>query len=261
MTTVNPYAAPKAAVADETLVANADFVPGGQSRPAGNGWTWITEGWELFKRQPGLWIGMTLLTFVIFFALGLLPLVGGIASTLLWPVFLAGIAIGCRTLDSGAEMELGHLFAGFRDNVGMLLGLGALALVATLVVILFVFALMGVGIFGMMGAGDPEALMQMGLTVLLAGLIAAALLLPVMMAFWFAPLLVVFHGSGVWEAIAMSFRACLRNIIPFLIYGVALLVLGILALIPIGLGLLIVWPVAVASVYTSYRDIYLKPRQ
>ena len=38
------HAAPKAAVADETLSSNADFVPGGQPRPAANGWTWIAEG-------------------------------------------------------------------------------------------------------------------------------------------------------------------------------------------------------------------------
>jgi uncharacterized membrane protein len=260
MTTVNPYAAPKAAVADETVVTNADFVPGGQKRPAGNGWTWIAEGWELFKRQPGLWIGMTLLIFIMFFALGLLPFVGGLVSTLLWPIFLAGLAIGCRTLDQGGEMELGHLFAGFRDNVGTLIGIGALVLAATFAVILLVFAVMGVGLFGMMGGGDPEAAMQMGVTILLAGLISLALLLPVMMAAWFAPLLVAFHGFGAWEAIRMSFRACLRNILPFLIYGLALLVLGLLALIPLGLGLLIVWPVAMASVYASYKDIYLKPR-
>ena len=61
MTTVNPYAAPKAAVADATDVLNADFVPGGQSRPASHGWSWIAEGWELFKRQPGMWIGIVLI--------------------------------------------------------------------------------------------------------------------------------------------------------------------------------------------------------
>ncbi|MGH8732410.1 MAG: hypothetical protein ACREVB_01860, partial [Burkholderiales bacterium] len=66
MSTPNPYAAPKAAVADETVIVNADFVPGGQSRPAGNGWTWIGDSWDLFKRQPGIWIGIVLLLTVLF---------------------------------------------------------------------------------------------------------------------------------------------------------------------------------------------------
>ena len=259
MTTVNPYAAPKAAVADETFALNADFVPGGQSRPAGHGWSWIEEGWALFKIQPGLWIGMTLVTFLIFFAMGLVPFVGGVISTLLWPVFLAGLAIGCKTLDEGREMELGHLFAGFRENVGALIGTGALALAATIAVMLFVFAVLGVGIFGVGGA-DPQSASVIGVTMLLGILISIALLLPVVMAMWFAPLLVVFQKLGAWAAIKESFRGCLHNIIPFLLYSVILLGLLIVAVLPLGLGLLILWPVGMASVYTAYRDIYLKPR-
>ena len=259
MTTVNPYAAPKAAVADEVIVLNADFVPGGRSRPAGHGWSWIAEGWRLFKIQPGLWIGMTLLLFLIFFALGLLPIVGGVISTLLWPVFGAGIAIGCRTLDEGREMELGHLFAGFRENLGTLIGIGALAFAATMAVILVVFTVLGVGMFGMSGA-DPQDFGAIGVTVILGVLISLALLLPVVMAMWFAPLLAAFHQLGAWEAIKESFRGCLRNIVPFLLYGIIMLGLLIVALLPLGLGLLILWPVGMASVYTAYRDIYLKPR-
>jgi uncharacterized membrane protein len=91
-------------------------------------------------------------------------------------------------------------------------------------------------------------------------LIATALLLPVMMAMWFAPLLVVFHELGAWEAMKQSFSACLKNFLPFLWYGVLLLLLSLLAMIPLGLGFLVLWPVIVASLYTSYRDIYLRPR-
>jgi len=36
--------------------------------------------------------------------------------------------------------------------------------------------------------------------------------------------------------------------------------LALVAMIPIGLGWLVLGPMLSASVYTSYRDIYLKPR-
>ena len=39
----NPYAAPRAQVADEAVVPRGDFLPAGRGVPAGNGWTWITE--------------------------------------------------------------------------------------------------------------------------------------------------------------------------------------------------------------------------
>jgi uncharacterized membrane protein len=259
MATVNPYAAPKAAVADETVVLNADFVPGGQSVPAGHGWAWIAEAWDLFKRQPGMWIGIIVLLFVIMVGAALIPIVGGLLLSLFGPVFAAGIAIGCKSLESGGELQIGHLFAGFRERTGTLIGVGAVYLAASLLVMLVVGLIMGVGMFTMMGA-DPQAMEAMGMTMVLAMLVMMALLLPVFMAVWLAAPLVVFHDHGVADAMKGSFTGCLKNLLPFLLYGVVLFVLSIVATIPIGLGWLVLGPVLAASVYTSYRDIYLKPR-
>jgi uncharacterized membrane protein len=260
MTTVNPYAAPKAAVADETFALNAEFVPGGQSRPTGNGWTWIADGWDLFKRQPGMWIGIVLLLFVIMIAAAFIPFVGGLLMSLFGPVFAAGIVAGCKTLDTGGELEVGHLFAGFREKTGTLVAVGGIYLAASLVVMLVVGLIMGVGMFTMMG-GDQAQMAALGMTMVLAMLIMFALLLPVVMAIWFAAPLVVFHDHGAVDAMKGSFTGCLKNILPFLWYGVLLFVFSIVASLPLLLGWLVLGPVLAASVYTSYRDIYLKPRQ
>jgi uncharacterized membrane protein len=260
MTTVNPYAAPKAAVADETVILNADFVPGGQPRPIGHGWSWIAQGWELFKRQPGMWIGIVLLLFVIMIAAALIPFVGGLLMSLFGPVFAAGIVIGCKALDSGAELELGHLFAGFRERTGTLISVGALYLAASLVIMLVVGLTMGVGMAAMMGQGDPQTVAAMGMTMVLAMLVMFALLLPVIMAIWFAAPLVVFHEHGALDAMKGSFSGCLKNILPFLWYSVVFTVLAVVASLPLMLGWLALGPVLAASIYTSYRDIYLKPR-
>ena len=259
MTTVNPYAAPKASVADATVVLNADFVPGGQSRPASHGWNWIAEGWELFKRQPGMWIGIVLIAFVIFVGAAMIPIVGGLATTLFGPVFAAGVMIGCKALDTGGELELGHLFAGFKERTGTLVAVGALYLAAVVVVMLVVGLMMGVGFTAMMG-GDPQAMAAMGVTMLLAMLVMFALLLPAVMAIWLAAPLVVFHDHGAVDAMKGSFAGCLKNILPFLVYSVVMFVLAIAATLPLALGWLALGPVFAASVYTSYRDIYLKPR-
>lgn len=259
MTTTNPYAAPKAMVADETVVVDADFIPYGERRPIGHGWTWIADAWALFKRQPGLWIGMLLLLFIIFIATSFIPLLG-MFSGIFWPVFMGGIAIGCRTLEQGGEMELGHLFAGFQQHFGTLVAVGAIGFLVSTIVTLAVFGLMGFGMLSALNSTDPEVLMGFGITMVLAGLIVMALLLPVIAAMWFAPPLVMFHDLGAWEAMKQSFFGCVKNILPFLWYSVVLLLLSLLAVIPIGLGLLILWPVITASLYTAYRDIYLKPR-
>jgi hypothetical protein len=258
--TTNPYAAPKAAVADETVVINADYVAGGQSRPAGHGWSWISASWHLFKRQPGMWIGMWLLFVIIMIGAGILPLLGTLLTALFWPVFVAGFCVGCRALDEGGELEIAHLFAGFRERLGPLLGVGALSLLASLIIGMVVGLGLGAGAFTMM-RGDPEAMAALaGTTLALLVLITMALLLPVMMAAWFAPALVVFQGEGVIDSMKGSFAGCLKNIVPFLVYGVVFFLLALLAMIPIGLGWLVLGPMLSASVYTSYRDIYLKPR-
>jgi uncharacterized membrane protein len=101
----------------------------------------------------------------------------------------------------------------------------------------------------------------LGMTMVLAMLIMFALLLPVVMAIWFAAPLVVFHDHGAVEAMKGSFTGCLKNLLPFLWYGVLLFLLSIVASLPLLLGWLVLGPVLAASVYTSYRDIYLKPRQ
>ena len=63
------------------------------------------------------------------------------------------------------------------------------------------------------------------------------------------------------QAIAQSFRGCLRNIIPFLAYGVILLVLALVASIPLLLGWFVLTPGLIASVHAAFRDIYFEGRQ
>jgi uncharacterized membrane protein len=263
MTTINPYAAPKAAVADETLVLSDDFVPGGLKQPASHGWDWIASAWDLFKRQPWLWIGMWLLLMLMSFGVALIPFLGNFITMLVWPVLMAGIAIGCRALEEGRELELGHLFAGFQQRTGTLFAVGGLYLAGVMAITLAVMLVVGAGVFALMSGGeaDPAMMAAMGgIGLLLGVLIVMALMLPLVMAIWFAPALVVFHEMGAWDAMKMSFVSCLRNLLPFLLYGVIFFGLAIVATLPLLLGWLALGPVISITVYTSYRDIYFKPR-
>jgi uncharacterized membrane protein len=76
------------------------------------------------------------------------------------------------------------------------------------------------------------------------------------MAVWFAPALVVLRGIEPLDAMRLSFNGCLRNFVPFLVYGLVGLLLAIVATIPLMLGWLVLGPVTIASLYTSYCDIY-----
>jgi len=250
----NPYAAPRAHVEDAGTELQGEFVAEGRSMPAGRGWGWISEGFSLFRQQPGVWILITIVFLVITFVIEVIPGIGHLAMLVLTPVFTGGVMIGCRQLDEGSEMGVGALFAGFSKNGGRLALLGVTGLVALLAIGLATGLVLGLG-SALIGFG--ENLNSIGpSTILLATLVVLALSLPVYMAMWFAPALIVLNDLPLGAALAASFKGCLRNFIPFLVYGVIAFVLFMLALVPVLLGLLVMVPVLFASVYTAYRDIY-----
>jgi uncharacterized membrane protein len=166
--------------------------------------------------------------------------------------------LGCKALGEGGELEIGHLFAGFKDKFGTLAAVGAIYLVASIVVALVVGLVTGAGVFALLRGGDPTAGQAAGavMGMLLAMLVMMALMIPVAMAIWFAPALVVLNGRGAVDAMKESFAGCLKNIVPFLLYGVVLFIASIIAAIPLGLGYLVLGPVMAGSIYAAYRDIY-----
>ena len=232
----------------------------GRSTPAGSGWDWLKGGWDLFIRAPLMWIISLVLVFVCVVALALVPLLGQVAVHLLQPVILAGFMVACRSLERGGDFELDHLLAGFKKNFGNLVVVGLLFLVGEIVILLFflAFLVFTVGTAFLMGSSDQilATIMAAGLTIALGGLIALALLLPLMAAYWFAPVLVVMHDLPPLEAMKASFFACFANFIPFLVYSILMIPLFILAAIPFGLGFLVVVPMTIASIYVSYREIF-----
>ena len=223
---------------------------------AGRGWDWIVEGFALFRKQPGVWILAAVVLGVIFIVISMVPLLGSLANALLFPIFGAGLMLGCKDLDSGGALELEDLFAGFKRKTGDLVIVGAFNLFGWVVIAFVVFAVVGGGAFmGMMRGGAPGVGISIA-SMLIAMLLVAGLSVPLYMATWFAPALIVLDDVAPADALKASFFACLKNWIAFFVYGLVMLVACIVAAIPAGLGYLVLIPVLIASVYTSYRDIF-----
>lgn len=234
----------------------SESVMGGRAVGAGQGWTWIVQGFDLFRKAPGIWIALAVILFVILVVLAFIPLLGAVAMCLVVPVFVGGLLLGCRALQGGGELEVAHLFEGFKSYTGNLIVLGALAIAGSIIVMLPVVLIVGTGAIAAVLRGDAAGVAVLGGSVMLAWLVALALSLPICMALWFAPALVVLREMAPIEAIKESFMGCLKNILPFLVYSIVLMVLGIVAAIPLGLGWLVLGPTLIASVYASYRDIF-----
>ncbi len=262
----NPYQAPNVDVTPQMHNIGGQWIEGGQTVAAGNGTKWIGESWTLFTKSPGIWIVNIILLFVMMMFLAFVPLLGQLISNLLMPIIIGGLMLGCRSLDAGGPLQIEHLFAGFKEKAGPLAILGLIMLAATIVIFMIVGAVL-LGVFGasIFGAfGDQNAMAGLMATyglmfMLVFLLLIMAISIPLAMAFWFAPALIVFHDLEPIPAMKNSFKGCLRNFIPFLLYGIVFFVLMILAIIPLGLGFFVIVPMIYASMYTAYKDIFLKP--
>jgi hypothetical protein len=284
----NPYAAPVARVEDPNAAGGqGSFSPDGETVPAGNGLRWIADGFDIYRRYPLLWIGISLAFMFISLVVQIIPLLGWLAGAVLGPVWLAGIMIGCDAVAESDELRFSHLFAGFSANAGrlMLFGLANLGMLLgiSIVVAALSFALLGHGF----SAGTVPSVSG----VLFIVLVILALATPYMMAVWFGPALIALSDQGIGDALRGSFLACAKNWLPGLVYSLVLFVALIVVLLLIGalggfavfgllrggtpmrgmmagmgLGLFmmlifagVLLPLFFASVYASYRDIFYRP--
>lgn len=224
------------------------------------GLQWILSGFYLFRKAPLAWVFVCFTLMLIAMAMSFIPLLGKFVFTLISPVFLAGIMLGCKDMEQGKPIELKHLFVSFRTNPAPLITIGGIYLIGQILIIGLVMLIGGSQMTDMLLYGkrvDESELMGVMSNMLTSSLIALTLSIPLMMASWFSPLLVVFHNIPPIVAMQRSFFACLRNFIPFQLYGVTLIVLTVLSLMPYGLGLVILIPTIFTSIYVSYKDIFL----
>lgn len=242
--------------------------PEPRSVAAIQGWRWITAGFHLYGKNPLIWI----VFFLIYMAIELLlafsvPMVGAIASALLDPILIAGFMAGCRALELDEELEISHLMAGFRANVRQLAAVGGYYLAGKVLLIVVAMGLASIVNgplpdvdFSSLEDMDPAQLQLLARHFMIMAVLVLGLLMPLLMAFWFAPALILFDHMTAKQAMKVSFTACLRNIRAFTVYAVAGALLFLLGVIPFGLGLLAVIPVMFGtSIYTAYRDIFVAP--
>lgn len=253
MSNPNPYSAPSAELTNPSAEGEFALHPP-RTVNAGQGVQWLTEGFNYFKQDAGTWIAICVIGFVLLIVLNLIPFVNFLVSFTAY-VWMGGLILGCKAQYDREPLQINHLFAGFKEAFVPLL-------VLSIVIMVLVFVIMaiclGSAFLPMMGLGGEPDFASMGMGFLIGLLVAMMLIIPVSMAGWFAPALIVLHKVPVFEAMKMSFQACLKNIVPFLLYGLVLFVLMIIAMIPFGLGMLVLGPVIYASVFAAYKDIFVE---
>jgi hypothetical protein len=248
--------------------------------PAGYGWSWVLTGFALFRRNPAMWAFLVFSYIMLMQLLGMVPLLGWFAATVLIPAFSASFMIVSRELDEGRKIGFALLFSGFRSNPKALLTQGGLYMASAFGILGLSALVDGGALLQLMMLGDrPQAAAFDDGSLAGAAALAGILYLPVLAAFWFAPALSSWRNLPALQALFYSLFAVMRNWRAFLAYGVAVLLLGLicslalfmLALLLRGLLgdksqdalLLVILPVMLiyvptlfASFYASFRDIF-----
>ena len=241
--------------------------------PARHGALWIIAGFALFRHHPPL---MTALTFGYLLAVvmvNLIPKVGPFILPLLLPTLTVFLANGCRAIERGQLFGTKNLSTGISAQRTGLMHLGGFHLVGSSLLVLGIHAFAEP--INISDGIDPAEAMQLVNDLAVMLLLAS----PLLMAFWFAPLLTAWDGVSAGKSLFFSFIASWRNWRAFTMYGLVLIVVGALlpgmililaglistelvAILSVALRMLLIFvlaPTTVASVYLSYRDVFEAP--
>ena len=225
--------------------------------PAGRGAAWLAESFRLFRASPLPWMGLCAGWMSITLALLLIPFLGGVVASFMQPAFFASFAITAYKQTAGERIVMADLFSGFRRQLRSLVGVGALELLAAILV----FAIMAAMGLPMVPESADHVFTVAEYVELLEGkewILAVGFLLMVVVkgALWFAPPLIAFHGMPAMHAVRWSVYAALENLGAMIVYGAILLALVFVAALPSGLGLIVALPMAAISTYVGYRDVF-----
>ncbi len=246
--------------------------------PALRGAQWLRDAYRMLSLARLPWLLLLLLYYLILGVIDFIPFLGQIAAPILKPVFAVGFLAAAWSQERGGTPEPKQLFVGFRSNLWALLPLGVV-LVAGITVAVLGTALVDDGklLDALSGKSKfDDALVADG-DVQLAMLFAAACSLPVMLALWFAPALVVFQDCSAAQALRTSLLAALANWKPIAVYGLLVFFYGgvvpgiVTTLITLAAPASLAFTVALVvlmpylflfiatlhiSDYVSYRDIF-----
>lgn len=196
------------------------------------GYRWFSEGAKLFFSQPWPWLAMVGITLLFLLVLSILPLFGIIGIYVLFPGIAAGFMLACRDAMAREAIGFRHLVAGFKTAAHPLLAVGGMAFLIFILSMLLI--LLGwreefQRLLELMQSKTPDkdVMLSAAQQLTLPSLMVLGVMLLLAIATWFAPALVLFRQVPARLAMRISFRACLANFFPFLVFCALLLVLDI----------------------------------
>lgn len=231
---------------------------------------YLREGWNLFKKGAGSFIGFTVVFFVIIVILAFIPFVNFFLIFVEYAL-LAGIYVFCRNLLNSKD-EFSQFFQGFNSFAQIVLfTLMVILFMAPFLILLFTLVF-PFGLFSDLISGniDPQEFgeefslsLEGKLSTIVwvyAALIIAATYISVSYSFTMA--IIVDKKVGFWEAMETSRRTIAKHFWGFLaMYLLLGIIVSVGTVITCGLGLLVATPFMYTVIFSAYDDVLCDPAE
>ncbi|MEQ3637736.1 BPSS1780 family membrane protein [Alcanivorax sp.] len=248
MSDINPYKQPQSDVAHPASTNGNDFtIMAPRKISVGDAMSWIGKGHGMLSGHWGVVLGALVVTVLMTSALQAVPWLGGIAQVLLTPLLYAGIVNVFHRIDTENRSDFLDLFAPFSKRTSPLMMMA----VAQIVALVVAGAVLG-GLFFLLGRDGSAAAM------VVLGLLATLAMFAFMFIFYFTVPLIFLGQKGVVDAMKLSLDACLKNIIPFIVYTLVVSLILVVAAIPVLLGWLFVMPILAGAYYVSFKHLFVE---
>lgn len=215
----------------------------------GRGVEWLVGGFTAVFKTPGVWIVGGLILMLCVYVSNFIPFIGGALVTALYIVASGAAMRACAAIDGGRDPVADAKQALSSQPLLILAAIaGGLSLVLTLVLVAMITASVGAA---MMVSGT----LGMGMA-LISTLLTTMIYIVMFMALWLAPGLVMFKNMQPLDAMKLSLKATLKNLVAYIVLAILSAVAFVIGSIPMGLGLLIVLPAAMCASYLAYRELF-----
>ena len=200
--------------------------------PGKQGTVWLRTAYNMFKQHRGPWVMVVLAYILALLVIAFVPLVGPYALIIMKPVFVVGLLAAAWQQERGGAPRLSHLFQGFRTNLRALLTIGVFFVVGITLAVAASSLVDGGRLIELVATrgslSEDEMKERLGDPLVIFGMLFSTLLsLPVIVATWWAPAVVVFQDAGAIAALGASLRASLANWKALLVYVIVLYFYGV----------------------------------
>lgn len=227
---------------------------------------WYQFGYELWYRYKWQWLLVSLFCLLMLIGVAIIPLVHWLMYVVL-PLVLAALLYMARRAVQGHEPSL-EQFAfvlGLSEQRTQLLwmGLGLAALMLSINLmgrLLEPPPLLNYTLEELAQAQRGVGAGQSFFTTLLSGVLKASVIFLASLALLFAPALALFRKMPAWLALKSSLRAFWLNKSALLFFLFIQTMLTLIALLPFGLGLLVLLPITALALYRAYTEIFISSK-